>query len=99
MSDVRRFEAELLEFVGRNHKGIYDSITGTGKLGDDVVGELEKAVTAFKRQFQTGEGQSLASQQAPAEPLGEGERGQETITRYSQPKPANSTAGNRNATG
>jgi len=81
VSDVRRFEGELLDFVGRSHKGIYDSIVQTGKLGDDVVGALEKAVAEFKRQFQTGEGQSLGSE-APAEPMGDGERGQETITRY-----------------
>ncbi len=97
VSDVRRFEGEFLEFVTRNHKGIYDSIVGTGKLGDDVVGELEKAVAAFKRQFQTGEGGSLASAQ-PSEPLGQGERGQEKIVRHTQ-QPADSTAGNRNATG
>ena len=82
VNDVRRFEQEFLDFIGRSHKGIYDSILGTGKLGDDVASGLETAVKAFKQQFQTGEGRSLQGTEAPAEPLGQGERGQEKITRY-----------------
>ena len=69
VSDVRRFEREFLDFVGRSHKGVYDSIVQTGKLGDDVVSGLETAIKAFKQQFQTGEGHALGTEE-PAEPLG-----------------------------
>ncbi len=83
VSDVRRFERELIDHVGRSHRGIFDSISQTGKLDDATVNQMEQAVKQFKRQFQTGEGQSLPGTQAPVEPL-EGE-GQEKITRYNQP--------------
>ncbi len=86
VSDVRRFENEFLDFVGRSHGAIYDAITGTGKLGDDTIGQLEGAVAAFKQQFQVTGGGS-AGTEAAAEPL-EGE-GQEKITRHVPPTPAN----------
>ena len=83
VSDVRRFERELIDHVGRAHRGIFDSISQTGKLDDATVNQMERAVKELKRQFQTGEGQSLPGTEAPVEPL-EGE-GQEKITRYHQP--------------
>jgi F-type H+-transporting ATPase subunit alpha len=85
VSDVRRFEAELLDFVGRSHPAIYDAILQTGKLGDDVVSELETAVAGFKKQFTTGEGKSLVGTEAPAEAMDAEDRGQEKITRYAKP--------------
>jgi F-type H+-transporting ATPase subunit alpha len=84
-ADVRRFEAELIEFVGRSHKGIFDSIDQNGKLDDDTTGQMEKAVEEFKKQFTTGEGKSLVNE-APAEAMEEGVEGQEKITRYTPPK-------------
>jgi F-type H+-transporting ATPase subunit alpha len=85
VADVRRFEAELIEFVGRSHKGIFDSIDQNGKLDDDTTGQMEKAVEEFKKQFTTGEGKSLVNE-APAEAMEEGVEGQEKITRYTPPK-------------
>ncbi len=84
-ADVERFEAELIEFVGRSHKGIFDSIDQNGKLDDDTTGQMEKAVEEFKKQFTTGEGKSLVNE-APAEAMEEGVEGQEKITRYTPPK-------------
>ena len=81
---IRRFEREFLDHVGRSRSAIYDAIVQTGKLGDDTVGELEAAITAFKQGFQTGEGKSLVNE-APAEAMDAEERGQEKITRYAQP--------------
>src|SRR3954462_13753331 len=37
VEDVRRFEAELLDFVGRERREIFDSITQTRDLSDDTV--------------------------------------------------------------
>ena len=83
--DVRRFEAELLDFVGRSHPEIYAAILQTGKLGDDVVSGLTGAIGEFKQQFTTGEGKSLVGTEAPAEAMDAEDRGQEKITRYAKP--------------
>ncbi len=83
VEDVRRFESEFLDYVGRGHQGIYDSIVQTGKLGDDVTGQLESAVKAFTQQFSPSTGGSIGTEAAAA-PL-EGE-GQETITRHTPPR-------------
>ena len=37
VADIRRFEREFLDYVGREHKGIYDAILQTGKLEQDTV--------------------------------------------------------------
>src|SRR5690242_2622318 len=37
VEDVRRFEGELLDFIGRSHQGIYDAITQTGELSEDTT--------------------------------------------------------------
>ncbi|MDQ3094929.1 MAG: F0F1 ATP synthase subunit alpha, partial [Actinomycetota bacterium] len=81
LGDIRRFEAEFLDFVGRSHGGIFDAITQTGKLDDDTTGQMEVAVTEFKEQFTTGEGKSLVNE-APAEAMDTEDRGQETIKKY-----------------
>jgi F-type H+-transporting ATPase subunit alpha len=84
VNDVRRFEDELLEFVGRSYQGIYDAITQTGKLDDSTVEQLVKAIDEFKRQFRTFEGKPLLNE-APVEAMNATAEGQEKITAY---KPA-----------
>jgi F-type H+-transporting ATPase subunit alpha len=83
--DVARFETEFLDFIGREHKGIYDSILETGLLDDDTAAELKKAVEEFKDQFETSEGKPLRVNEPPAEAMGADEVGQEKVTRYAQP--------------
>ena len=85
VSDVTRFEEELLDFVDRSYSAIYDAILQTGKLEDDTVGQLEKAVAEFKQQFTTGEGKSLVNE-APEQAMDEEDRGQEKITRHTKKK-------------
>ena len=80
VSEVRRFEVEFLDFVGRQHQGIYDAIVQTGKLGDDVVEQLKTAVADFTQQFQTSDGTPLVKDTA-ADPMDKGAEGQEKITR------------------
>jgi F-type H+-transporting ATPase subunit alpha len=77
VGDVRRFESEFLEFIGRGDNGVYDSIRQTKALGDDAVSSLERAVETFYGQFQTSEGSSLQTDEAEA--MDAGERGQETV--------------------
>ena len=77
--DIRRFEAEFLEYVGRQHKGILDAIASTKDLGDDLVAQLDAAVAAFKLEFAASSG---AVADHAAESLESAEVGQETITKH-----------------
>ncbi|MDQ1578389.1 MAG: F-type H+/Na+-transporting ATPase subunit alpha, partial [Microbacteriaceae bacterium] len=60
VEDILRFEREFLDYIGRT-SSILDTLRDTNVLSDDTVAELEKAVDAFKLEFQTGEGKALAS--------------------------------------
>src|SRR4051794_12462603 len=44
VGDVRRFEAELLDFIAQERSGIYEGIVSTGKLEDDTISQLEDAI-------------------------------------------------------
>ena len=77
--DIRRFEAEFLDYVGRQHKGILDAIASTKDLGDDLVAQLDAAVAAFKLEFAASSG---AVADHAAESLESAEVGQETIVRH-----------------
>jgi F-type H+-transporting ATPase subunit alpha len=79
VADIRRFEAEFLEYVGRQHKGIFDAIASTKDLGDDLVAQLDAAVVAFKLEFAASSG---AVADHAAESLESAEVGQETIIRH-----------------
>lgn len=60
VEDILRFEAEFLDFLGRNTE-VLTTLRDTNVLSDDTVQALEKAVDDFKLEFQTGEGKPLAS--------------------------------------
>jgi len=60
VSDVLRFERELLDHLGRKTK-ILTTLRDTNVLDDDTTAELDKEVEAFKQTFQTGDGSSLNS--------------------------------------
>ncbi|MDT0259795.1 F0F1 ATP synthase subunit alpha [Jatrophihabitans sp. DSM 44399] len=64
VADVRPFEAALHEHIARNHKGIFDAIANTGKLEDDTVAELEKAVAEVRSQFVSTVGKDAADRDA-----------------------------------
>jgi F-type H+-transporting ATPase subunit alpha len=84
--DVSRFESEFLEFVRRQHGGIFQTIRETNELPDDTVTSLNDAIGEFRKGFQTSSGELLVGEDEPAEAL-EGE-GQEKIARRRQPEPA-----------
>ncbi len=88
VADIRKFESEFLDYVEREHKGIYDAILQTGKLEDDTVEALKNAIDSFKNEFQTSEGKQLIVNEPDAEAMDSGEVGQEKVTRYKQPQPA-----------
>ncbi|HEY2286785.1 MAG TPA: F0F1 ATP synthase subunit alpha, partial [Streptosporangiaceae bacterium] len=84
VDDVARFESELLDFIGRSHGGIYDTIRETGDLSDDAAASLQDAVDEFRRGFEKGSGELLVNDE-PAEPLDESEVQQEKLRRHVDP--------------
>ncbi|WP_448617832.1 F0F1 ATP synthase subunit alpha [Geodermatophilus sp. URMC 65] len=77
--EVRRFEREFLDYVARNHGGVFDGIRQSKALGDDAVQGLERAVEDFYGQFQTTEGGTLRIHEDEAEAMDASERGQERV--------------------
>jgi F-type H+-transporting ATPase subunit alpha len=77
--DVRRFESEFLEFIGRGDNPILDTIRESKKLDDDTVGSLERAVETFYGQFTTSDGESLRGNEPEVEAMDASQRGQETV--------------------
>ncbi len=53
VEDVRRYEAELLEFMHSRHAGMMDEIRSSGAMNDDAV---KSAVESFTAQFQASDG-------------------------------------------
>jgi F-type H+-transporting ATPase subunit alpha len=84
VDDVARFESELLDFIGRSHGGIYDTIRETGDLSDDAAAKLADAVDEFRSGFEKGSGELLVNDE-PAEPLDESEVQQEKLRRHVDP--------------
>ena len=60
VSDILRFESELLDYLTRNTK-VLDTLRDTNVLDDATTSDLAAAVDKFKLEFQTGEGKPLAS--------------------------------------
>jgi F-type H+/Na+-transporting ATPase subunit alpha len=59
VADVSKFEREFLDYVGRQHKGIYDGILSGGKVEGDIVEQLQNAISDFKKQFETSSGEAI----------------------------------------
>ncbi len=87
VSEIRRFEREFLDYVGRQHQGVYDAIRQTGKIEDDTIESLKRAIGQFKQEYQTSEGGQLVVNEPEAEAMDADEVGQEKVTRYRQPQP------------
>jgi F-type H+-transporting ATPase subunit alpha len=80
VEDIGRFESELLDYIGREHAGILDTIRETGDLSDDTVTALKDAVGEFRRGFETSSGELLVRDE-PVEPVEEAEIEHEAIAR------------------
>ncbi|MGO8957535.1 MAG: F0F1 ATP synthase subunit alpha, partial [Streptosporangiaceae bacterium] len=87
VEDVRRFETEFLDELGRSSAGIYAAIRETGALSEDTVVALKDAIDRFRAGFEKSDGSLLVTEE-PAEPLGAEEIEQEKIRAYSPPPPA-----------
>ena len=80
VEDIRRFDAEFLDFLGRERSGLLDEIATSGDLTDETIGVLESSIADFKKQFRTTEGHLLGTEaEVPA--LDAGEIEQAKITR------------------
>jgi F-type H+/Na+-transporting ATPase subunit alpha len=80
VEDIKRFEAEFLDYVEHNRPGILQGIRETGELSDDALTSLKDAITEFKKGFQTTAGSLLGEDEA-VEALGDEDVEQETIRR------------------
>ena len=64
VEDIRRFDAEFLDYVERNKAEVLDAIRSTSDLSDDTVSVLEATIEEFKRQFSTSSGQLLVNDES-----------------------------------
>ena len=87
VEDVRRFEAEFLDYLRREHSGLLQSIAETGQLDDDTATGLADAISSFKQQFETSSGELLVKDE-PVEALDEAEIGQEKVRKHVRRPPA-----------
>jgi F-type H+-transporting ATPase subunit alpha len=79
VSDVRRFETDLLQWLRHHRAEVLNTIAQTRELSDETVESLKAAVTEFKPQFLAGD-DTVRVNEPPAAPL-EGEENHETVTR------------------
>ncbi|PYY35212.1 F0F1 ATP synthase subunit alpha [Curtobacterium sp. MCJR17_055] len=61
VSDVLRFEGELLEHLRRN-SDVLTTLRETNQLSDETVAEMSKQIDAFTKGFQTSDGKTLGSE-------------------------------------
>jgi F-type H+-transporting ATPase subunit alpha len=81
VSDVRRFEHELLDFIEAEHAEVSEHIRAKGDLPDEVEAKLREALDRFAERFKPSGGQR-PPKEAEAEAMQEGEEGQESVKRY-----------------
>jgi F-type H+-transporting ATPase subunit alpha len=82
VEDVRRFEAEFLDYLRREQDGLLTAIRETKDLNDDNLNTLKDAMDRFRRTFEVTGGQLLVSDEGSPEPLAKGEQDQESVPRY-----------------
>jgi len=62
VSDVLRFEAELLEHLRRN-SDVLTTLRETNQLSDETIAAMDREIDAFTKGFQTSDGRTLGSEQ------------------------------------
>ncbi len=86
VEDVRRFEAEFLDYLKRTHAGILTGIRETLDLPEDAITALKDAIEDFRRVFETSSGGLLVGDEEQVEALET--EGQETVARRRPQPPA-----------
>ncbi|GIF64232.1 ATP synthase subunit alpha [Asanoa ishikariensis] len=79
VGDVRRFEAEFLDYVRRHDKATLQAID-SGQWDDDISGALDKSIKDFKANF-LARGETTTVNEVPADAT-EGDLESESVTRY-----------------
>jgi F-type H+/Na+-transporting ATPase subunit alpha len=87
VADIRRFEAEFLDYVAREHAGSYEAIRQTGLLEDETLKLLESAIADFKREFETSSGELLVKDE-PVGALDEADVEHDKVVRHRRRPPA-----------
>jgi F-type H+-transporting ATPase subunit alpha len=81
VEDIRRFENEFEDELGRSNPGIYATIRETGALDDDTIVALKDAIEQFRGTFEKSDGSLLVTDE-PAEPLDANEVMPEGVKKY-----------------
>ncbi|HEY2313367.1 MAG TPA: F0F1 ATP synthase subunit alpha [Streptosporangiaceae bacterium] len=87
VEDVRRFENEFEDELGRSNPGIYDTIRETGQLSEDTIVALKDAIEQFRATFEKSSGELLVTEE-PAAALDEDDVEPEAIMKRRTPPPA-----------
>ncbi len=64
VEDIRRFDADFLDFVSRNHGDIFTTVRDTTDFSDEILARLGKLIGEFKKQFITTAGHPLINDAA-----------------------------------
>ncbi|MGI9197364.1 MAG: F0F1 ATP synthase subunit alpha [Candidatus Nanopelagicales bacterium] len=80
VEDIRRFDAEFLDYLQRDKPQILETIRQTGDLSDDTVTLLTSSINEFKKGFTTHSGEMLIKDE-PVPALDEDEIDPTKITR------------------
>jgi F-type H+-transporting ATPase subunit alpha len=82
VDDVLRFEQEFLDFLGRQHKDVLESIRDSRTFDDSTEENVASAYDEFLDQFETSDGQSIKpGTEARADPVTDEELEQEQIVK------------------
>jgi len=84
VSDVRRFERELIDYMRTSAKEILHKLEDTGKLEEELEGQLKEAVEHFKQGFGVSEEHTAPLSEEPVDAQDEDQ--QERLQRR-RPKP------------
>ncbi|MFD9737792.1 F0F1 ATP synthase subunit alpha [Umezawaea sp. NPDC059074] len=86
VGDIRRFEAEYLEYLRRNGGDLLSGIRETKKLPDDAKQAIVDSVNAFKQQFTATDGSSVVPE-SHAKAMDADKVGHESV-KVNRPAPA-----------
>ncbi|GLH95674.1 F0F1 ATP synthase subunit alpha [Phytohabitans aurantiacus] len=84
VGEIRRFEAEFLEFLRHSYKGTLQSVADNN-WDDEIISTLDEAIAKFKQMFLAKEDKHIGKE-ADAKAL-EGDENHETVTRYRNTPP------------
>ena len=79
VADIRRFEAEYLEYLRHVQNSPLAAIRESGALGDDVEAALDASFKEFARSFTTSDGKPLLGNEKQANPMDADAVGQERV--------------------